>query len=158
MNATKAANMEPLVTSSPFDAPLPFEPPWSKTPMPVAAVPDALDVPLPESEPEPDPELEPDPEPESPPTPVPSVPPAPDRPGTVARLVGVGVADAPFLDDVDDDVLDGLGFPLFMSVPSARNEPSTVGLFVSSTSPSSPSTLPYLYDTVPVPFASFGAE
>ena len=107
--------------------------------MPVAAVPGALEDPLPESEPEPDPELEPDPVSESPP--VPSVPPAPDKPGTVARLVGVGVADAPFFDD--DDVLDGLGFPLFMSVPSARNDPSTVGSFVSEMSPSSPSTLPY---------------
>ena len=125
--------------------------------MPVAAVPGALDELLPESEPEPEPEpeLEPDPVPESPP--VPSEPPAPDKPGTVARLVGVGVADAPFFDD-DDDVLDGLGFPMFMSVPSARNDPSTVGLFVSAMSPSSPSTLPYVYETVPVPFASFGGE
>ena len=121
--------------------------------MPVAAVPGALDELLLEPEPEPDPELEPDPVPESPP--VPSEPPAPDKPGTVARLVGVGVADAPFF---DDDVLDGLGFPLFMSVPSARNDPSTVASFVSEISPSSPSTLPYVYETVPVPFASFGGE
>lgn len=155
MNATKAANIEPLMTSSPFDAPLPFWSPWSKPPMPVAAVPDALDVPLPESEPEPDPELEPDPdpEPELPPTPVPSEPPAPDNPGTVAKLVGVGVADAPLLDDDE-----GLGLPLFISVPSARNDPRMVGSFVSSRSPSNPSTLPYTYDTVPVPFASDGAE
>ena len=122
--------------------------------MPVAAVPGALDELLPEFEPEPEPELEPDPVPESPP--VPSEPPAPDKPGTVARLVGVGVADAPFF--VDDEVLDGLGFPLFMSVPSARNDPSTVGLFVSEMSPSSPSTLLYVYETVPVPFASLGGE
>ena len=138
--ATKAANIDPLVTSSPFNAPLEaFWSPWSKPPMPVAAVPDALDVPLPESEPEPEPEPEPDPEPELPPTPVPSVPPAPDKPGTVAKFVGVGVADA----SLDDDVLDGLGFPLFISVPSARNDPRTVGLFVRSMSPSSPSLLPY---------------
>ena len=139
------------MTSSPFDAPLPFWPPWSKPPMPVAAVTGALDDPLPESEPEPELELEPLPES----VPVPSEPPAPDKPGTVARLVGVGVADAPFF---DDDVLDGLGFPLFMSVPSARNDPSTVGLFVSEMSPSSPSTLLYVYETVPVPFASLGGE
>ena len=143
MKATKAPNIDPLMTSSPFDVALPFWSPWSKPPMPVAVVLDALEVPLLDTE------LESD-EPESLPTPVPSEPPAPDKPGTVARLVGVGVADEPFFDDV-------LDAPSFISVPSARNDPRIVGSFVSSMSPSSPSILSYLYDTVPVPFASEGA-